>query len=62
MGRHWRIFCEFFRTCLVEEMEYRSEFIGNLLSSLFGIAVAILTINIFFYRTDRLGGGVMRIF
>jgi ABC-2 type transport system permease protein len=56
MRRHWRIFCEFFRTCLVEELEYRSEFIGNLLSSLFGIGIAILTINIFFYRTNQLGG------
>lgn len=56
MGRHWRIFREFFRTCLVEELEYRSEFIGNLLSSLFGIGIALLTIQIFFYRTNQLGG------
>lgn len=56
MARNWRIFKEFFRTCLVEELEYRSEFIGNLLSSLFGIGIAILTINIFFYQTKTLGG------
>lgn len=56
MRRHWRIFLVFFRTCLVEELEYRSEFIGNLLSSLFGIGIAILTIQIFFYQTDQLGG------
>jgi ABC-2 type transport system permease protein len=56
MRRYWRIFREFFRTCLVEEMEYRSEFIGNLLSSVFGIGVAILTVQIFFYQTDQLGG------
>ena len=56
MRRHWRIFREFFRTCLVEELEYRSEFIGNLLSSLLGIGVAILTIQVFFYQTDALGG------
>ncbi|WP_139490541.1 ABC transporter permease [Brevibacillus dissolubilis] len=58
MQRHWRIFREFFRTCLVEELEYRSEFIGNLLSSVFGIGIAILTIQIFFYQTDQLGGWV----
>lgn len=56
MQRHWRIFREFFRTCLVEELEYRSEFLGNLVSSLFGIGIAILTINIFFYQTNQLGG------
>ena len=56
MKRHWRIFCEFFRTCLVEELEYRSEFLGNFLSSLFGIGMAILTIQVFFYQTDNLGG------
>lgn len=58
MQRHWRIFREFFRTCLVEELEYRSEFVGNLLSSLFGIGIAVLTIHIFFYQTDELGGWV----
>lgn len=56
MARYWRVFSEFFRTCLVEELEYRSEFIGNLLSSLFGIGIAILTIKIFFYQTNQLGG------
>lgn len=58
MRRYWRIFREFFRTCLVEELEYRSEFVGNLLSSLFGIGIAILTIHIFFYQTNELGGWV----
>lgn len=29
---------------------------GNLLSSLFGIGIAILTIKVFFYQTDHLGG------
>ena len=58
MRRYWRIFREFFRTCLVEELEYRSEFVGNLLSSLFGIGIAILTIHIFFYQTNKLGGWV----
>lgn len=56
MRRHWLIFREFFRTCLIEELEYRSEFVGNLLSSLFGMAIAILTIQVFFYQTDQLGG------
>ncbi|MEK4886004.1 ABC-2 family transporter protein [Bacillus sp. FSL W8-0223] len=56
MRRYWRVFREFFRTCLVEELEYRSEFMGNFLSSLFGIGMAILTIKVFFYQTDHLGG------
>ncbi|WP_275984038.1 ABC transporter permease [Paenibacillus hamazuiensis] len=56
MRRYARIFKEFFRTCLVEELEYRSEFVGNLFSSLFGILVSILMVQIFFYQTDELGG------
>ena len=51
MRRYARIFCEFFRTCFVEEMEYRGEFLGNLVSIFFGIGIAILTVNIFFYRS-----------
>ncbi len=54
--RYVRIFREFFRACFVEELEYRSEFLGNLVSSFFGIGIAILTVNIFFYQTDQLGG------
>jgi ABC-2 type transport system permease protein len=54
--RYVRIFREFFRACFVEELEYRSEFLGNLISSFFGIGIAILTVNIFFYQTDQLGG------
>jgi ABC-2 type transport system permease protein len=54
--RYIRIFREFFRACFVEELEYRSEFLGNLVSSFFGIGIAILTVNIFFYQTDQLGG------
>jgi ABC-2 type transport system permease protein len=56
MRRYWRIFREFFRTCFVEELEYRSEFLGNLLSSFFGVGIAVLTVQIFFYQTDQLGG------
>jgi ABC-2 type transport system permease protein len=56
MPRYWRIFKEFFRTCLVEELEYRSEFVGNLLSSLFGVLVSVLMVQIFFYQTKQLGG------
>lgn len=56
MRRHWLIFSEFFRTCLVEELEYRGELFGNLLSSLFGIGIALLTIQIFFFQTDQIGG------
>mgnify|MGYP001770540506 CR=1 FL=1 len=54
--RYVRIFREFFRACFVEELEYRSEFLGNLISSFFGIGIAVLTVNIFFYQTDQLGG------
>jgi ABC-2 type transport system permease protein len=56
MRRYVRIFREFFRACFVEELEYRSEFLGNFISSFFGIGIAILTVNIFFYQTDQLGG------
>ncbi|AGE22038.1 hypothetical protein GHH_c15070 [Geobacillus sp. GHH01] len=56
MRRYGRVFREFFRACLVEEMEYRSEFFGNFIASFFGVGIALLTVHIFFYQTDRLGG------
>ncbi|MBB6284821.1 ABC-2 type transport system permease protein [Geobacillus subterraneus] len=56
MRRYGRVFREFFRACFVEEMEYRSEFFGNFAASFFGVGMALLTVQIFFYQTDDLGG------
>nr|WP_018130739.1 ABC-2 family transporter protein [Effusibacillus pohliae] len=54
--RHLRILREFLRAALVEEMEYRSHFVSNLLATLFGAAMAVLTVQVFFYQTKSLGG------
>ncbi|MFC4766147.1 ABC transporter permease [Effusibacillus consociatus] len=54
--RHLRILREFLRAALVEEMEYRSHFVSNLLMTLFGVAMAVLTVQVFFYQTKSLGG------
>lgn len=51
-----RLLYEFVRSNAMEEMQYRSEFLGNALSGLFGVGLAVLTVRIFFYRGDRLGG------
>ncbi|GAX89900.1 ABC transporter permease [Effusibacillus lacus] len=54
--RHIRILREFLRAAIVEEMEYRSQFVSNLLTTLFGVAMAVLTVQVFFYQTGSLGG------
>lgn len=54
--RHLRILREFLRAAVVEEMEYRSHFVSNLLTTLFGVAMAVLTVQVFFYQTGSLGG------
>lgn len=51
-----RLIREFFRACLVEEFEYRANFIGNILMTAFSVGMAILTVMLFFYRTDSIGG------
>lgn len=54
--RYFPILREFFRAALVEEMEYRSHFVSNFLTTLFGVAMAFLTVQVFFYQTASLGG------
>jgi len=54
--KYARLFREFFRACLVEEFEYRANFAANLLTTLFGLAMALLTVQVYFYRTQQIGG------
>lgn len=56
VGKYIRCFREFFRACLVEEFEYRANFLANLLSTVFWAAMAVVTLQIYFYRTDAVGG------
>lgn len=56
MVRYARLFREFFRACLVEEFEYRVNFVSNVLSTVAGLVLALLTVNLFFYRADDVGG------
>ena len=41
---------------VVEEMQYRSNFVASVLGTLFWLAMALLTLALFFRHTDRLGG------
>jgi ABC-2 type transport system permease protein len=54
--KYARLVKEFFRACLVEEFEYRANFAANLLTTLFSLAMALLTVQIYFYRTQQIGG------
>lgn len=54
--KYIRLFREFFRACLVEEFEYRANFTANLLSTLFWLAMAVLTVQLYFYKTNQVGG------
>ncbi len=47
---------EFFRACLVEEVEYRANFAANVVMTLFQTLISIMTVQLFFYRTNEIGG------
>lgn len=46
----------FWRMNVVEEMQYRANFIASLISTVFWLALALLTVALFFSHTTRLGG------
>lgn len=54
--KYVRVFREFFRVCLVEEFEYRANFLANVLTALFGLALSLLTVQLFFFRAEDIGG------
>jgi ABC-2 type transport system permease protein len=56
MIKYIRVFGEFFRVCLVEEFEYRVNFMANLLTTLFWMAISVITVKLYFYNTDQIGG------
>lgn len=49
LGALWRVNA-------TEELQYRANFVGSLLGTLFWLATALLTIALFFRHTTRLGG------
>lgn len=56
MKKHMKVLLEFFRACMVEDLEYRTHFVGNVVTSLFWVIIAILTVDVFFGQTTNLGG------
>jgi ABC-2 type transport system permease protein len=56
MFRQLRLLREFLRACFVEEVEYRINFIGHLLTTGLQLALAVFMANIFFFRADSIGG------
>ncbi len=46
----------FWRVNVVEELQYRANFFASLLGTLFWLAMALLTLGLFFGHTTRLGG------
>ena len=54
--KYIRVFREFVRAAIVEEMEYRSNFFANVLNTLSRLLIALLTLQVFFLQTDEIGG------
>src|SRR5258708_26232974 len=52
----FRILAAFWRLNLVEELQYRADFIASLLGTVFDMATALLTLALFFHHTTALGG------
>jgi len=51
-----RVLRALWRVNVVEELQYRANFLASLLGTLFWIAMALLTLALFFRHTSRLGG------
>ena len=56
MSRWTGVSGELFRLNVVEELQYRGNLIASVLATLFWIATALLTLQVFFSQTPRLGG------
>ncbi|MEK8126313.1 ABC-2 family transporter protein [Paenibacillus filicis] len=56
MGKYMRSLQSFFRACLVEEFEYRANFAASVLNTVFALAMALLTVQLYFYKTEQIGG------
>lgn len=58
--RGWRalaaVLRAFWRVNVVGEMQYRANFVTSILGTLFWLAMALLTLAVFFHHTARLGG------
>ena len=54
--KYIRVLREFVRAAIVEEMEYRSNFFANVLNTLSGLLIALLTVQVFFRQTNESGG------
>lgn len=54
--KYLKLFREFLRACLVEEFEYRANFAASLLTTVFWLGMAILTVGLYFFQTDQVGG------
>lgn len=53
--RYFRLLSIFYRNSLYAEMEYRANFVANVLMSAFWLAFAILGLQVFFYHRDQIG-------
>jgi ABC-2 type transport system permease protein len=56
VGRSVRVITAFWSANVAEEAQYRANFVVSVLGTLFWLAMALLTLAIFFGQTDRLGG------
>jgi ABC-2 type transport system permease protein len=54
--KYVRVFREFVRAAIVEEMEYRSNFFANVLNTLSSVFFSLLTLQVFFMQTNEIGG------
>lgn len=54
--KYIRLFREFFRACIVEEFEYRANLAANVLATVFWLGMSVLSVQLYFYRADEIGG------
>lgn len=56
MRRYFRLLGIFYQNTLINEMEYRLNFVSNIGLSLFWLAWAATSVRVYFYHTDQIAG------
>src|SRR6266550_918540 len=54
--RYFRLLKTFYKNALMAELEYRTNFVVNILTTLFWLFWSVVGLQVYFTHTDKIGG------